>query len=62
MDNSNILTVEDVQRYLKIGRSSAYNLFGQPDFPTIRIGKQIRVKEDDFFIWLNKQTQKVGDR
>ncbi|MCL6590693.1 MAG: helix-turn-helix domain-containing protein [Firmicutes bacterium] len=48
-----VLTVEDVQNYLNIGRSSAYWLCTQPDFPAFRIGRQIRVRREEFFQWMD---------
>jgi len=33
-----ILTMEDVARYLRIGRTKAYELAYRPDFPSVRIG------------------------
>jgi excisionase family DNA binding protein len=50
-----ILTVEEIGEYLRIGRSSAYNLVNQPDFPAIRIGKQIRVEREALFQWMGNK-------
>ena len=47
-----ILTVGDVAKILKVGRSSAYELVNQKDFPSIRIGRNIRVLEDELKVWL----------
>lgn len=45
------LKVEDIARYLRIGRSSAYELCNQPGFPVLRIGKTIRVPKHEFLRW-----------
>lgn len=52
IDNS-ILTINDIQKYLKISRSKAYDLIKSPDFPIIRIGKCIRVNENELDNWLH---------
>lgn len=52
IDNS-ILTINDIQKYLKISRSKAYDLIKSPDFPIIRIGKCIRVNKNELDNWLH---------
>lgn len=39
------LTVKDLQEKLKISRSKAYRLVSQPDFPKLKIGRDIRIPE-----------------
>lgn len=46
-----ILTMEDVARYLRIGRTKAYELAYRPDFPSVRIGKYVRVNREAFLRW-----------
>ncbi|WP_284286708.1 helix-turn-helix domain-containing protein [Alicyclobacillus fastidiosus] len=36
--------MEDVARYLRIGRASAYELAKKKDFPTIKVGRWVRVR------------------
>jgi excisionase family DNA binding protein len=50
-----ILTVEELGKYLRIGRSSAYNLVVQPNFPAIRIGRQIRVEREALLQWMGNK-------
>lgn len=47
-----VLTMEDVARYLRIGRSAAYELARRPDFPAIRIGRYVRVNREAFLLWV----------
>lgn len=51
-------TVEEVRQILKIGKNTAYSLVKEDGFPTIRIGKQIRIPCDDFNEWVNKMLLK----
>ena len=39
------LTVKDLQERLKISRTKAYYLVNQPDFPKLKIGRDIRIPE-----------------
>ena len=48
-----VLTVEDIQRVLRISRAKAYELAHTNDFPTIRIGRAIRIPRDAFRRWLD---------
>ncbi|MCL6488231.1 MAG: helix-turn-helix domain-containing protein [Alicyclobacillus mali] len=43
--------MEDVARYLRIGRTKAYELAYRPDFPSVRIGKYVRVNREAFLRW-----------
>jgi excisionase family DNA binding protein len=47
-----VLRVEDVQRLLRISRMKSYELLHQQGFPTVRVGRAIRVPRDAFFRWL----------
>ena len=47
--------VEDIEKILGIGRSSAYELVKQGHFKTVRIGTAIRVSKKSFDEWLDSQ-------
>ncbi|MFB5193172.1 helix-turn-helix domain-containing protein [Alicyclobacillus fastidiosus] len=49
-----VLTMTDVAKYLRIGRTKAYELAYNPDFPAIRIGRCVRVTKDAFLRWCNE--------
>ena len=58
-----VLTVPEVARRLRIGRTSAYRLCQQPGFPAIRVGGQIRVPEEALHFWmLNVRSSGVEER
>lgn len=48
----NYITSKDVQRILHIGRNSALKLISLPDFPKVRIGRSIRIPEEDFYKYM----------
>ena len=50
--SNKFLTIKDIQQILKIGRNSTLKLVSLPDFPKIRIGRQIRVPEEDFYKYM----------
>lgn len=60
MENNlpDILKVHDIQVYLRISKSKAYNLFARTDFPTLVIGGNKRVNKRDFLLWLEKQKER----
>lgn len=47
-----LLTVPKIAKLLNISRSKAYSLIKDPTFPTIRIGKCIRIRKSDLENWL----------
>ncbi|MFC8685952.1 helix-turn-helix domain-containing protein [Brevibacillus porteri] len=46
-----VLTVEDVQKFLKIGRVQAYDLVNSGQFHIIRVGRIIKVPKSAFLQW-----------
>ena len=51
-------TAEDLQQIMQIGHKQAEALMRVEGFPSIRIGRSYRVKEEDFLTWLS-QTKSV---
>ncbi len=47
-----ILTVADVQEYLRIGKRHACDRWKDPDFPAVRIGNSIGIPRKAFLEWL----------
>ena len=43
------LTVQDIQKILKLGRNRVYNLVHSNAFPGIRIGNLIRIPKEPFY-------------
>ena len=43
-----MLTVQDVQNRLKLGRNNTYKLINQKGFPKITIGRKILIPEEQF--------------
>ena len=56
-----LLSVEQMAKYLSIGRSKAYKLVKQPDFPSIKIGQQILVDMYRLNRWIDAQIQEDFD-
>jgi excisionase family DNA binding protein len=50
-----VLTMRHVQEVLGCAKDVAYRLPHVKGFPSVRIGKSIRVPRDKFFAWLNAQ-------
>lgn len=49
---SDLLTVLDMAKLLKISRSKAYALTKEKGFPTIKIGKSVRIIKKELYKWL----------
>lgn len=57
MDLPEILTVEEVAKFLRLKRSTAYELVKQGKIPSTKIGRQIRIARSDIeklFYWQEK--------
>ena len=54
MQNKTILTVKDLQEYLGVSRSTAFQLIARQDFPSARLGKRIIIPLDALNEWLKR--------
>ena len=45
-DYPDIMKVNDVQHYLRIGNNAAYELLNHPQCPTFRVGNSIRIRSE----------------
>ena len=50
-----ILTVEEVAKVLRIGRVKAYQMAQLTSFPSVKIGRSVRVPTKALFEWIDKQ-------
>jgi putative molybdopterin biosynthesis protein len=50
-----LLTVEQVQELLKVGRTFAYSLVRSGELPSYRIGRLLRIRRRDVEQWLESQ-------
>ena len=53
------LTVNDICKILKIGKTKAYSLVNQKDFPKIKIGHNIRIPKNKFEEYMSRNTYKT---
>lgn len=49
-----VLTIAELQKELKIGRSKAYELIAREDFPSARLGRRIVIPVDALNEWLKR--------
>lgn len=47
-----IMTVEETARFLRLGRTTTYELCRQNLIPHLRLGHQIRISRDTLLAWL----------
>jgi excisionase family DNA binding protein len=50
-----LLTVQELADFLHVGKNVAYEQCHHPDFPVVRIGKQLRIPRDALMSWLESQ-------
>lgn len=55
-----ILTIPEVARYLKISKSKIYNLVSKEEIPHLKIGRNVRIRQADLQIWMEKQTNQFS--
>ena len=52
VDDSMLLTTEDVVRVLRIGRTKVVELIGRRELPVVRIGRSVRVPRVELERWI----------
>lgn len=58
LEDLRLMNAKEVAHYLGIGRTKVYAMFGEPDFPCIRIGRMKRVTKKDLLQWLIKDARR----
>ncbi len=53
-EDTDVLTVEEVEEILRISRTKAYEFVNSGAFPVKRIGRTIRIPRRSFYEWLNR--------
>jgi excisionase family DNA binding protein len=53
---SNLMTVKELQEYLKIGKNTAYRLINNNEVPTVKIGNRTYVVVDKLQKYINSHT------
>jgi excisionase family DNA binding protein len=49
-----MLTPEDIQEYLRIGRTKTYELLKAKPFPVLEIGRSLRIPKEAFINWVKE--------
>lgn len=52
-----LLSADEPKNYLGIGRSTAYRLLNQEDFPTMKIGRRTLAKKKGVDRWIEKHVE-----
>jgi len=55
-----VLEVKDIQNILGIGRTTAYALVKQPDFPAFKSGSRIKISKQALFDWMAGGVKNAG--
>lgn len=57
-----VLKVEDIQKFLTIGRNQAYDLCNSGQFHVVKVGRSIKIPKEPFVNWfLGGSTKEQGD-
>ena len=48
-----VMEVKDIQLFLKISRNTAYDLIKRKEFPTLKIGRLLRIRRNSFLEWFD---------
>ena len=57
VEDIKLLSVKDICNTLGISARNAYTMFHRKDFPAIKLGKRLYVRESTFISWIAKMEQ-----
>jgi excisionase family DNA binding protein len=60
--NSQLLTVEELARYLSVNRFTVYRLVAQKEIPAFKVGGQWRFKKETIEDWLMQSAKNSPDQ
>lgn len=49
-----VMTIKDIQEFLKISKNTAYDLIKREEFPVVRLGRLLRINREKFLEWFDK--------
>jgi excisionase family DNA binding protein len=58
VNDMEFLTVEDIQKILRVGKNQAYKLCQRGDFPVMKLGTHYRIPIAEFEKWCERQSYK----
>lgn len=60
MGDRELLTVEEAQHVLGIGRSKAYEMIRRGELPALRMGRLVRIPRGALRRWIDEHTEGSG--
>ena len=61
MSEPMLLTVEDVQNVIRLGRTKVYELIRTGQLPVIRIGRSVRIRREALERWVAELEEQSAD-
>jgi len=55
-----LLTVKEVEGYLRVTRTTVYKLINRGAFPVVKIAGATRIKRDDLMAYIERSTETKG--
>jgi excisionase family DNA binding protein len=55
-----IFTVPEVAAFLKISKSKVYYLVSKKEIPHLKIGRNVRIRQKDLQMWMEKQVKQFS--
>lgn len=53
-----IYTVPEVAQYLRMSKAKIYALVQRGEIPSIKLGRNVRIRESDLLAWIESQVKK----
>jgi excisionase family DNA binding protein len=54
---NDLLTIDEMMNFLGVGKNKAYEICRSKEFPTIKIGKSIRINKRSLIDWLENKSK-----
>jgi len=60
MDTEGFLRIEDVARFLGLGRSRVYALCRAGELPVLRVGRSLRISQRELHAWAERRITRAA--
>ena len=60
MNREKWLTIDELSKYLKMGRTKLYRMAQEGEIPASKVGNQWRFDRDEIDLWMKSQRPVVG--
>lgn len=56
-EEEEVMTIKDLEEFLQVSRSKAYELIKSDKFPKYKVGSEFRILKSELLVWIREQKE-----